>query len=272
MKYSQKYGIINKEFSDFLKNTIIDAVLRFREKHKMRIAICDDEEVFRRELIGYLEKYFRINHIDLDYYEFRDGSELLNFKAEFDMIFMDYEMKNLNGIDTVSELRKRNVDTMVVFISSYREMVFDTFMVKAFRFLVKPLNEQKLNEAIDAYIEERNNSNYVIVRDLEKGSNISLPEKKIALAQAENVYTNVFTSSKVYRYNNTLSAFEGELSSNFFFRTHRSYLINLFFVDSFSKSEITLTTGERVLLSKTKYTAFKKQYFDFIKKESLCIL
>ena len=45
----------------------------------MRIAICDDEEIFRRELIGYLEKYFRINHIDLDYYEFRDGSELLNF-------------------------------------------------------------------------------------------------------------------------------------------------------------------------------------------------
>ncbi len=238
----------------------------------MRIAICDDEEIFRRELIGYLEKYFSLNHIDLDYYEFSDGSDLLNFKAEFDMIFMDYEMKTLNGIDTVSELRKRNIDTMVVFISSYKEMVFDTFMVKAFRFLLKPLSEQKLDEAIDAYIEERNNSNFIIVRDVENCSNISLPEKKIVFAQAENVYTNVFTNSKMYKYNNTLSAFEGELASNFFFRTHRSYLINLFYVDSFSKSEITLTTGERVLLSKIKYTAFKKQYFDFIKKESLCIL
>ena len=238
----------------------------------MKIAICDDEAFFRKDLIKRLDIYFQARRVYCVYFEFTDGVEILNSKTSFDLIFMDYQMKNTNGLTSALKLREYNIDTKIIFISSFTEIVFDVFSVKAFRFLTKPIDDKRLIEALDAFVEEKNNAHSVIVRDIEAGESVTLPVTKVICAQADNVYTLVYTIDKEYRYNDTLSAFSKELTESCFFRTHRSYLINLHYVRGFSKTGISLITNEKVLISKLRYSSFKNLYFDFIKKESMCLL
>lgn len=85
----------------------------------MRIAICDDEKVFRDILKKELKNYAREFGFDFVYTEFSSGENLLSSDTDFDLIFMDYQMKTINGIDTVDKMRNRNDKTVVVFMTSY---------------------------------------------------------------------------------------------------------------------------------------------------------
>lgn len=178
----------------------------------MHIAICDDEEFFRKSLIEQLNKYSIEKGLDFLYYEYKDGVDLLASKIDFDIIFMDFQMKDKNGIDTVSALRQRNNNTHVIFASSYKDVVFDSLKVKTFRFLIKPIEKEKLYEALNSLIREKSNRFTVLVRNTEQSANYRILERNIIFAQAENVSTLIYASDKCYKYADTLSAFQKELS------------------------------------------------------------
>lgn len=97
---------------------------------------------FRKTLSEELYIYADKHGLNFIIYEYSDGMELLAADMSFDLIFMDHQMTDKNGLDTVSVLRKRNVDTTVIFVSSYKDVVFDSMKVNAFRFLVKPFEKR----------------------------------------------------------------------------------------------------------------------------------
>ena len=144
--------------------------------------------------------------------------------------------------------------------------------VKTFRFLIKPIEKEKLYEALNSLIREKSNRFTVLVRNTEQSANYRILERNIIFAQAENVSTLIYASDKCYKYADTLSAFQKELSSDFFFRSHRSFLVNMKYITNYSKNEIIFSTGEKALLSKIKYKEFQKTYFDFMKRESIGLL
>ncbi len=73
----------------------------------MKIAVCDDEKVFRNEVIDLLNKYAEENNIILDISEFDDGGKLVASKTVFDMIFLDHQMNELSGLDTIKCIREK---------------------------------------------------------------------------------------------------------------------------------------------------------------------
>jgi DNA-binding LytR/AlgR family response regulator len=141
--------------------------------------------------------------------------------------------------------------------------------VKAFRFLIKPVADDKLREALDSFIKETVRCPSVLVHDDSNLAVCNIKENSIIYAQAENVYTKIFTKDNAYVFRNTLSKFEEELKSSFFFRVHRSYIVNLSYIERFSKTDILLSTQEKVPISKKRYKPFREDFFEFVKKESL---
>lgn len=232
----------------------------------MRIAVCDDEKVFRDVLKTELEKYAKEFRLDFVYTEFSSGEALLSSNIDFDLIFMDYQMRTINGIDTVNKMRKRNDKTVVVFITSYPDVAIESIKVQPHRFLSKPINHKDFYEALDSFMERYNSDAYVLVYDEENDKIKRLAEWDILYAEADNIYCKVITLDNCYLYKNTLSDFAKQLKSDFFYRAHRSYLINMNHIDTYSHSEIIFENGERALLTKTKHFDFQKTYIAFLKR------
>ena len=235
----------------------------------MRIAICDDEKFFRDLLKSNLENYAKKYSLDFTYSEFPSGELFLSNNTEFDLIFMDYQLEKVNGIDTVDRLRNRENETAVIFISNYRDVALDSFKVQTHRFLTKPINIEKLYEALDSFIKKYNSEKYILLYDEENDKTCRIAEKSIIYAEADNIYSRVRTIKASYKFKGTLSRFEHSLKSDFFYRTHRSYLINFNFVINYSRSEILFENNEKASLTKTKYSDFQKKYMDFIRRKKI---
>lgn len=172
----------------------------------MHIAVCDDESFFRKTLSEELYIYADKHGLNFIIYEYSDGMELLAADMSFDLIFMDHQMTDKNGLDTVSVLRKRNVDTTVIFVSSYKDVVFDSMKVNAFRFLVKPFEKEDLYEALDSVIKNLAKTAYIVVKDTVNQKNITIPENEIIYAQADNIYAEVVTAQGIFLYSNKISS------------------------------------------------------------------
>lgn len=231
----------------------------------MRIAICDDEKFFRGELRAQLDKYAAKFGFDFACSDFSSGDQLLASDIGFDLIFMDYRMSSINGIDTVDRLRKRNDKTTVIFISSCPDAVFDSLRVQTHRFLVKPLDFDELCEALDSFMEKYNSTEYILACDEENDRMKRIPECDIVYAEADNTYCRIVTGNGCYLYRSTLSELAKSVKSDFFYRSHRSYLVNMNYVENYSRTEIVFENGERALLTKTKHFDFQKKYMAFLK-------
>ena len=229
----------------------------------MKIAVCDDEKVYRYEIIDLLNMYAAENNIILNVTEFDDGRKLVTSKTVFDMIFLDHQMRDLNGLDTIKSIREKNIDTKVVFVSSYSDIVFDSMKYNAYRFIVKPVSREKLYEAMDSALEMSSSERKLIVKDENYNESIVVYEKDIIYAQADNVYTYIITDEGTYRYPYNLSALEEELDSGGFFRTNRSYIVNLEHINSYDK-----TNGHKAVISRAKYKDFNACYLNYIKRSA----
>lgn len=235
----------------------------------MNIAICDDEALFRKILYENLTKYSVDFGYNFNIYEYSDGSDLLCTEIVFDLIFMDYQMKSINGMDTMSSIRKRKDKTKVIFISSYKDIVFESMKVNTFRFLVKPLDKEKFYEALNSEIKEISEIIKIVVKDIENQKNVTIMESEIIYIQADNIYSTVITENAVYKYSGSIKELLENLKGDFFYRTNRSYIVNFNFISNFNNKEITLSNGHKALISKLKLKDFKNRYFAYLRRKSI---
>ena len=119
----------------------------------MNIAICDDEILFTRELSSLLTHWAEKNDFSLTLYPYSNGDDLLTALRTIpvDLIFLDIIMPLLNGIDTAREIRSMGLTVPVIFLTSSREFALDSYDVKAFHYLLKPVNTLKLFSVMDDF-------------------------------------------------------------------------------------------------------------------------
>ena len=116
----------------------------------MNIAVVDDEEVIREQIGGFIKK----RNPGFNISGFATGEELLAADTEFDIIFLDIQMKGMGGIEAAKTIRQSNADRVIIFITGIKEHVFEAFDVSAFHYLLKPIAEQKFMEVLGRAIEE----------------------------------------------------------------------------------------------------------------------
>jgi len=230
----------------------------------MRIAICDDETPMHSLLKRHLDSYARGRNLIVTYFDFMGGKELLAFPQELDLIFLDYQMKELDGLETARKLRAAHIDTPVIFLTSFPHIVFDTFEVNASRFLVKPVDPEKLTAAMDDLLSDQETDQYIVIKDGESTRRINIDD--ILYAEASDKTCFVRTTDDGFVYKKTLSEFESLLPEDRFFRSHRAYLVGFRHVVSHTDTTILLDNQEKALISKLKRTPFKKAFQDYIKR------
>ncbi len=232
----------------------------------MKIAICDDTLILHQDLKKCLEKYSIERKLCCIYDDYTKGADLLSSEIKYDIIFMDYQMDGLNGLETARMLRKRNDNVAIIFLTSYSDIVFDVFEVNAFRFLVKPIDFQKLSSAMDAYLASLDDCNFILLKTDDGNKRIKIDD--IIYAEASDKYCYIRTVDDSILYKNTLSEIEKMLPQESFFRSHRTYLVNMKHITTHTATNIQFDNNEYALISKLKLTPFKKEFSDYIKRHS----
>ena len=218
--------------------------------------------MFRNELRKFLIKYKKDRRIHLDIVEFSDGQSLLNYDRGIDIIFLDYEMPGFDGIETARILRARKNICCIMYITSYPEHVFEAFEVSTYRYFVKPINWDKLTIAMDDFIKEKKMLCPIVVNV--DGEQLTISSEDVIYLEAEGKYCHIRTADNVVRSSKTIAKVFELLPSHCFYRTHRSFVVNLYCVQSIKDNCVTLSNGEKAKISRNRLVDFKRSYQNFV--------
>lgn len=200
----------------------------------MRTIICDDEKSLRAALRKVVETKLQLEGVAYDMEEYDSGEALLKGIEQTapDLLFLDIEMKGLNGMETAEKLRKSCKNTIIVFVTAYPDFVFQGYEVGAFHYILKPYKEHKICEVMDRALEkmEADREQFYLVE--KKSGSIRLPLKEILYFKSEgrsieSVYA--VPGKERLRFNGKLGEMEKELPSSFC-RVHNRYLVNMKYV------------------------------------------
>ena len=228
----------------------------------MQIAICDDEKAFRNELVDFLVAYKKLHLLCIDIFQFDNGQELLNSEELFDMVFLDYQMPGIDGLDTARKLRERNSMCSIVFITNYPDFVYDSFEVNPYRFFPKPVSHEKLDSLMNSFIAHQKLLSPIIVINNKERSVIE--SKKIVYLEADGKYCKIITNSHTYTSSKTLSHVHELLPQHCFYRTHKSFVVNLYYIKGYDDMFVTLLDGTKIDIARNKRAEFKRIFSSFI--------
>ena len=230
----------------------------------IRIAICDDIsihcEIAKDKLISYFEKVQMRVSIDL----YTTGRDLLQSNKYYDLLIMDIALKNENGMD-IAKQYVYGKHTRVILLSSHQEEMANGYKIKAFRFLVKPINDSLLQEALDSALTELAQEEKLLVFNEKKEYAVFLSD--ILYVEAAHKKSYVRTIDQLYTCPQGIQQIAATLKSPAFFMPFKSYIVNMQYIRSFHAAEILLCNGERIPLSRLKREDFKKKYQNYIRSK-----
>ena len=235
---------------------------------KMKIAVCEDNAVDLKIISGILNEYLKTSSVKFtfDVFETFDGCE--NNQEDYDLFILDYMMPGKNGLDFARELYdKFKTSKTVIFITAYPEIVYDSFEVNTFRFLVKPLDKNKVFKALDDFFNNLPDDKLMVKVD---GKKFLLDLSRVIYfeSQGRKIIAHMINSEPVVFYSKT-SDLENSLDNSCFFRVHRSYTVRLDKVKSFNCDSITTVNDIKVSMSPKRYYDFCEAYLKNIKRRYL---
>ena len=219
----------------------------------IKFAICDDEPVMVRELASYLARYLEEHEVTAySVSSFSNGRALLEAVDGFDVIFLDIQMEEPDGMETARLLRRQGDHSLLIFVTVLRELVFDAFQVEAYDYLTKPLDTARFARTMDRALrtlEQRTTASIVI----QQGSGcqvVPLSDVVYCEVLGRKVYLHK-KDGTVTGYYDRLEQLERRVDRRFF-RCHRSYLVNLDYVRGCQTGQVLLSQGERIPVSRLR--------------------
>lgn len=233
----------------------------------LQIGICDDDV----HMLTYLSSLCSRILPESRCWEYKSGRELLTGNKDFDIILMDIEMKEMDGLEVIKQLHSRTEPSSlrrpaVIFITAFDKYVFDALDLYAFHYLLKPLNAEKFQKVLlMAAAECRNIKKESAIFFHTKSSHLRLFPSQIYYVESNLRKVIIHTQSEAFEIYATMTELEGKLGEHFF-RCHRGYFVNLGKIKQYYKQGIQLMDGTHILLSKTKYPSFVEAYMNYLKR------
>lgn len=238
-----------------------------QEGTTLRIAVVDDEIVFRQQIVCIINNLYGKDQVSCFLYS--DGKELLGSLGkgiEPDAIFLDIEMKELDGMSTAKLIREKYKDIPIVFLTSHTEMAMEGYEVEAFRFLGKPIDETKLRETLsDLERKLKVDEKVVLHKD---GEDLIFPVSTLIYIEASNNSVRyVFKNDSVeVRQKFSRACSDIEMLSADFVKIHRSYYVNLGHILKLNSSEVITSTGESLPVARGSGAEVKQRLFEYVRR------
>lgn len=219
----------------------------------VNIYVCDDQKEYVDNINALVEKY---SPAELKYTlrNFYSGEEFLaeikKSYASVDIVFMDIEMKEIDGIETVKVLREMFPNSIVFFSTSHSSYIADVFRLNAFQFLQKPVDEETFEIDFERALKKHESSHKsIIVKSYDEETVIECAD--ILYIEVNNRVISIHTKKDIVTHSGKLSKYVEELENYGFINCHKSYLINLRHIKKINSSSVILMhSSEEIPLSR----------------------
>lgn len=238
----------------------------------MRLAYCDDEPIQLDYMEAMTKNWATKRNIPLRFLKFESAEEVLFEASEqgfpFDLLLIDIDMKGRNGMELARKIRETDTKLPIVFLTNRKEYVFEGYEVSAFRYILKPMTEEKLTDILEEVCKKQNSRSYLIER-------IAGEEKKIAVdeilyAEVSGHYVTLHTKTETYEWKKAFSELADQLNqgkNTKFILTHRSFLVNVAEVERVLRTECVLSDGSSVPISRNMYPSVNDAFISFYKEQ-----
>lgn len=220
----------------------------------MIIGVCDDDAVMRNFIVNICKKVAKDYDEEIETVTFDDGKAVLD--EELDILILDIEMKDVDGITVKNAFQNKNKDTIILFVTSHDEMMVQAFGVNVIGFVTKKYLEEQLPVMLDVAIKK-------VMRTV---SVDGVDSRSICYIEAEHVY-NILHTADEQEISVRISSSELEkmLSGVGFIRVHRAYIVNMAYVDKIREKTIVVDGNEIPVSSRLK-SKIKHEYDRYCKE------
>ena len=236
----------------------------------LKIAICDDSPEFITQITSLIQLWSGHNSATI-INSFENGKDLIQTHASdpFHIIFLDVVMPELDGIETARTIRENDPAVKIVFLTASREYAFESYSVKANNYLLKPVRQTDLDHCLDELSAEfEQKKSHLVLRTTSAIHRVDLENIEYLEAQNKHVLF-MLTDGRVLESIDPLYTYEPKLPlSEGFFKCHRSYIVNLMQIATYTQKEITMHSGCRIPISRNCHKDFKTAYFSVIFQEA----
>lgn len=221
-----------------------------------RVAVCDDEQVICSQIENIILNFAVANNEKIDTQVFYSGEELCRFLETgqgFDLIFLDIELKLINGIEVGKRIREEldNQILQIVYISGKDSYYKDLFDVRPMHFLHKPIEEAEIVKDLRLAMKLSDKLGGVFI--YKKGHEIyRKPVKNILYFESSNREVKMVTTEGEEVFYGKLDEVFNQVAKYHFMYIHKSYIVNYFFVTKFKYEEVTMSNMEVLPISQAR--------------------
>lgn len=266
----------------------------------MKIAIIEDEQVHKKLLSEYLKKWSKDTGRSIDIADF-DSAESFLFNWEenndYDILFVDIQMKEINGIEMARQIRQKDKDIVIVFTTGLSDYMEEGYEVEALQYLIKPVNEDKLRKCLNRVLEKKSTEEFIVVNTQEgvrriNADNIVYIEARghntimELWSKADGIYrgsvegntgtykqdsekngqVGAVTGKEIISLTDSLSQLEQQLDGEKFIKCHRSYICNIARIHRIEKADIYFDNGSIIPVSRRMYGAVNQAFIKHFRR------
>ena len=232
----------------------------------LRIAICDDMSEFLLSVKRQLEQW-KGKPDSMVIELFADGDSLMesHLARPFDIILLDIIMPLFNGIDTAAEIRKHDRTVKIVFLTSSSEYAVDSYKVHADNYLLKPVVPERLYRCLDElYADITDRAKCISVNSNNAVRRIEIRSIEYIESRGKKEILHLTGGSTVESGNPHYFFEDKLLLEDGFFKCHRSYIVNIYHIDTYTHKEIKMKSGAHIPISRSCHTAFETAFFNLL--------
>lgn len=233
------------------------------------IAVCDDNIGELSYMIQLIDLYKTSKNFSCEYAVFHNGFDLVSTLEKgkrFDIYCLDIIMPGFTGIDVAKEIRTFDKIAPILFFTSSSEFALESYSVRAINYILKPISKEKLFFTFDEVLEQiksEKNEATIIVKSNEGIQRILVSNLVFTEVIGRNVFYHL-RSGKVIECREAFSSVcDNLMKYRCFIKPHRSYLVNMQYVDTIENHQITLQTLSAVPIAQGKAREIRQQYLNY---------
>ncbi len=231
----------------------------------MRIAIVEDNAVEAQSL---KEKTQNLLPVDLGLTQidiYSSSHQFLDAGNYYDLLLIDCLLPDISGVELAKTIRRTNSSSAVIFVTAYMDYAVEGYETNAMRYLLKPIEDQKLKEALDYFAKYISNTSVIELTGTTRNASYT-QITEIMYIEYINRKSVVRMAEKSVESHRTMKEFEKLLGNEFFFRTSQRFLVNFKHIIEKNDKTLVMKNGEHVSISGRKLIGFNQAYIRFLSR------